>query len=158
MAATTAVTSNEPAAPPRIRLWKRILAWTVRLVLLLLIVKLARNPWPLLRSRIFPALLLWIIFLVYWGIAGRNSAPARTSEPPSLYVVSSDRAHPGARSALLAGAGFERLVSTAAPSLSRGRRRDRASRIHPAGSVGPAASRTQLEWRSQNQRGSPVSP
>ena len=51
-----------------------------RLCLLWLIVKVAGNPWPLPRSRISPALLLWIIFIVYWGIAGRNSAPARSSE------------------------------------------------------------------------------
>ena len=53
----------------------------VRLVLIYLIIGVIRNPWPLLRSRVFPALLLWIAFTVYWGIAGRNSrAPAKKSE------------------------------------------------------------------------------
>jgi protein-S-isoprenylcysteine O-methyltransferase Ste14 len=58
----------------------RILVWVVRLVLVLLIIKVARNPWPLLRSRVFPALLLWIGFTVYWAIAARNSAPTKSSE------------------------------------------------------------------------------
>jgi len=61
-------------------LWQRLLVWAVRILLLLSIIKVARNPWPLLRSRVFPAMLLWIIFWIYWGIAGRNSAPTKTSE------------------------------------------------------------------------------
>jgi protein-S-isoprenylcysteine O-methyltransferase Ste14 len=54
--------------------------WIVRLMLLFLVIKLIRNPWPLLRSRVFPALLLWIAFSVYWGIAGQNSAPDKSPE------------------------------------------------------------------------------
>jgi protein-S-isoprenylcysteine O-methyltransferase Ste14 len=57
-----------------------VLAWTVRLALLYLIIRVVRNPWPLLRSRIFVALLLWIAFFVYWGIAARNSAATKSSE------------------------------------------------------------------------------
>lgn len=80
MTATTAVASAQPAPRRRMPLWQRLLIWAVRIVLLLLIIKVARNPWPLLRSRVFPAALLWIIFSIYWGIAGRNSAPTKTSE------------------------------------------------------------------------------
>jgi len=80
MNASTAAASVQPPSRPRISIQRRILVWTARIVLLLLIIKVARNPWPLLRSRTFPALLLWIIFSVYWAIAGRNSAPTRTSE------------------------------------------------------------------------------
>ena len=77
---TITTASSEPAprrslAPP-----VRILVWIVRLVLLLSLIKVARNPWPLLRSRVFPALLMWIAFSVYWGIAARNSSRARSSE------------------------------------------------------------------------------
>jgi protein-S-isoprenylcysteine O-methyltransferase Ste14 len=48
--------------------------------LLFLLYKLVRNPWPLLHNRTFPALVLWVAFFIYWGIAGRNSSPSRTSE------------------------------------------------------------------------------
>lgn len=80
MVTTITAASGEPTPRPPLPLWKRILAWIVRLVLVFLIIKVARNPWPLLRSRVFPALLLWITFSVYWGIAGRNSAPTKSSE------------------------------------------------------------------------------
>lgn len=30
--------------------------------------------------RVFPALVLWVAFSLYWGIAGRNSAPTKSSE------------------------------------------------------------------------------
>lgn len=80
MDATTAVASDQPLPRRRLPLWARILVWIVRLALVLLVIKVARNPWPLLRSRVFPSLLLWIAFSVYWSIAGRNSAPAKTSE------------------------------------------------------------------------------
>lgn len=80
MSTTITAASDKPAPRPRLPLWGRILVWIVRLVLLFLIVKVARNPWQLLRSRVFPALLLWIAFSVYWGIAGRNSAPTKSSE------------------------------------------------------------------------------
>jgi protein-S-isoprenylcysteine O-methyltransferase Ste14 len=64
---------------------QRAMVWAVRLVLLCLLYKFIRNrsigdPWPLLRSRTFPALVLWVTFFVYWSIAGRNSAPTKTSE------------------------------------------------------------------------------
>jgi len=58
----------------------RILVWTARVALVWVLIKVIRNPWPLLRSRTFPALLLWIGFSIYWGIAGRNSAPAEKPE------------------------------------------------------------------------------
>jgi protein-S-isoprenylcysteine O-methyltransferase Ste14 len=77
---TTTTAASKPTPRPPLPLWARILVWIVRLVLLFLIIKVARNPWPLLRSRVFPALLLWIAFWVYWGIAGRNSAPTKSSE------------------------------------------------------------------------------
>ena len=80
MSTPVTAASDKPAPRPRLPLWGRILVWIVRLVLLFLIIKVARNPWPLLRSRVFPALLLWIAFFVYWGIAGRNSAPTKSSE------------------------------------------------------------------------------
>ena len=80
MAATTAAPSQEPIPrrqlPPR----ARALVWIVRLALVFAIIKVVRNPWPLLRSRTFPALMLWIGFSVYWTVAGRNSAPAKTPE------------------------------------------------------------------------------
>jgi len=35
---------------------------------------------PSLEKRLIPALVLWMIFGLYWGIAGLNSAPTRSSE------------------------------------------------------------------------------
>jgi protein-S-isoprenylcysteine O-methyltransferase Ste14 len=32
------------------------------------------------ESRLFPALLMWLGFSIYWSIAGRNSAPTKSSE------------------------------------------------------------------------------
>jgi protein-S-isoprenylcysteine O-methyltransferase Ste14 len=72
--------SGEPTPRRRLPVWARILVWVVRLVLVFFIIKIAKNPWPLLRNRMFPAMVLWIIFSVYWGIAGRNSAPTKSSE------------------------------------------------------------------------------
>lgn len=78
--------TSVPAAPSEssrrrpLPLWGRILVWIVRLALLWLLIKVIRNPGPLLRSRVFPAALLWIAFSLYWGIAARNSAPTKTSE------------------------------------------------------------------------------
>ena len=80
LVATTAATSDSPSPRRQLPLWARVLVWIVRLVLLYLIIRLVRNPWPLLRSRIFVALLLWIGFFVYWGIAARNSAATKSSE------------------------------------------------------------------------------
>ena len=80
MAATSALPSQEPVRRRRLSPQMRVLVWIVRLLLLFALIKVARNPWPLLRSRVFPAMLLWIGFSLYWGIAARNSAPAKTPE------------------------------------------------------------------------------
>jgi len=80
MVITATAPSGESAPRPRIPVREHILEWTICLVLLWLIIQAARNPWPLLRSRTFPALLLFIASSVYWNIAVRNSAPAKTSE------------------------------------------------------------------------------
>jgi protein-S-isoprenylcysteine O-methyltransferase Ste14 len=80
MVTTATAPSVEPAPQRRISVWEHLLAWTIRLVLLWLIVEAARDPWQLLGSRTFPALVLFIASHVYWGIVGRNSAPAKTSE------------------------------------------------------------------------------
>lgn len=80
MAATSTGVSDQPTPRRRLPLWARILVWIVRVVLVVLAIQVVRNPWPALRSRVFPAALLWIAFSVYWGIAGRNSAPTRSSE------------------------------------------------------------------------------
>ena len=44
---------------------------------------LSRTGWEppaFLGSRVFPSLVLWIIFGIYWGIAGRNSPPTENAE------------------------------------------------------------------------------
>lgn len=41
--------------------------------------KLGWHP-PSLDNRLIPALVLWVIFSLYWGIAGLNSAPTKSSE------------------------------------------------------------------------------
>ncbi len=35
---------------------------------------------PSVENRVFPALVLWMIFGLYWGIAGLDSAPTKSSE------------------------------------------------------------------------------
>lgn len=80
MAATTTLPSPEPVRRRRLSPQMRVVVWIVRLVLLYALIKVVRNPWPLLHSRVFQAMLLWIGFSLYWGIAGRNSAPAKTPE------------------------------------------------------------------------------
>ena len=35
---------------------------------------------PSLEKRLVPALVLWVIFGLYWSISGLNSAPTRSSE------------------------------------------------------------------------------
>jgi protein-S-isoprenylcysteine O-methyltransferase Ste14 len=61
----------------------RVLSWAVGLALVFVIVRVARDPWPLLRSRTFISLVLWAGFFAYWAIAARNSAPTKTTEAPS---------------------------------------------------------------------------
>jgi protein-S-isoprenylcysteine O-methyltransferase Ste14 len=80
MVATTTAASDQPAPRRRFPLWVHILVWTVRLALLFLLIQVARNPWPFLRSRLFPATLLWTAFWTYWGIAARTAAPTKRSE------------------------------------------------------------------------------
>lgn len=80
MATTATATPDQPVRRPQLKPWQRILVWIVRLALLYLLYRVVRNPWPLLHSRVFPALLLWIGFSVYWGIAARNRAPDKSSE------------------------------------------------------------------------------
>lgn len=77
---TAATPSDQPLQRRKRPLWALILTWIVRLALLYLLYRVVRNPWPLLHSRVFPALLLWIGFSAYWGRAARNRAPDISSE------------------------------------------------------------------------------
>lgn len=86
MATTVTAASDQPLPRRQLSLWQRILVWIVRLALLFLLYKIVRNPWPLLHSRVFPALLLWIGFSVYWGRAARNRAPDKSSESKASTV------------------------------------------------------------------------
>lgn len=80
MVTTAAATPDQPVPRRKLTPWQRVLAWIVRLALLYLLYRVVRNPWPLLHSRVFPALLLWIGFSVYWSIAAKNRAPDKRSE------------------------------------------------------------------------------
>ena len=80
MATPTTAVFEQPKPRRRLPLWARILVWIVRLALLFLVIQLLRNPWPVLHNRMFPALLLWVVFFVYWAIEGRNSAPDKRAE------------------------------------------------------------------------------
>ena len=80
MVTTTTPIPDQPAPRRKLTPWQRVLAWVVRLALLYVLYRVVRNPWPLLHSRVFPALLLWIGFSVYWGIAAKNRAPDKSSE------------------------------------------------------------------------------
>jgi protein-S-isoprenylcysteine O-methyltransferase Ste14 len=83
----SAVPAGGPISRRKLKPPQRALVWAVRLLLLYLLFRLVRNPWPLLKSRTFPALVLWVAFFVYWGIAGRNSAPTKTSESKASSIV-----------------------------------------------------------------------
>ena len=80
MAASVTAGSDQPLQRRTLPKWARVLTWIVRRALLYLLYRVVRNPWPLLHSRVFPALLLWIGFSVYWGRAARNRAPDKSSE------------------------------------------------------------------------------
>lgn len=56
------------------------LALAVGVALRFALIKLGWHPPGLAGSRVFPALVLWLIFGLYWGIAGLNSALTKTSE------------------------------------------------------------------------------
>src|SRR5208282_33604 len=60
--------------------------------------------------------------------------------------------------AFLAGTGSDRVVPAAAASFSRGHRRDHPGSISSPGSLGAAASGSQLECRSQNRPGPRTDP
>ena len=76
---TASTASGKQKSRTKLAPWKRSLVW-MGIVLLFMVIKVARNPWPLLRNRTFPALLLWIGFFAYWAVAGRDSAPTKNSE------------------------------------------------------------------------------
>ena len=52
----------------------------IGLTLRFVLSKLGWHPPSFLGSREFPSLVLWIIFGIWWGIAGLNSAPTEKSE------------------------------------------------------------------------------
>jgi len=56
------------------------LALAVGVALRFALTKLGWHPPGLAGSRVLPALVLWLIFGLYWGIAGLNSALTKTSE------------------------------------------------------------------------------
>jgi protein-S-isoprenylcysteine O-methyltransferase Ste14 len=62
------------------RIKQLALVLAVGVALRFALTKLGWHPPGLSGSRIFPALALWLIFGLYWGIAGLNSAPTKTSE------------------------------------------------------------------------------
>ncbi|HET9365027.1 MAG TPA: isoprenylcysteine carboxylmethyltransferase family protein, partial [Candidatus Angelobacter sp.] len=80
MSTTATATPDQPMPRRKLTPRQRVLAWIVRLALIYLLYRVVRNPWPLLHSRVFPALLLWIGFSVYWSIAAKNRAPDKSSE------------------------------------------------------------------------------
>lgn len=80
MSANSTAVPNQPIYKRRLPWWGKILVWIVRIVLLYLIYRVIRNPWPLLLSRTFPSLILWIGFFTYWTIVGRNPTPTEKSE------------------------------------------------------------------------------
>ncbi|HET9401592.1 MAG TPA: isoprenylcysteine carboxylmethyltransferase family protein [Candidatus Acidoferrales bacterium] len=82
MASNTAAVPDTPARR-RLPVWARIVVWLVRLGLLALIYFAVKLHWfsmATLRARIFPAVVLFIGFSIYWGIAARNRAPTKSSE------------------------------------------------------------------------------
>ncbi len=52
----------------------------IGLTLRFVLTKAGWHPPSLAGNRILPALVLWVIFGIYWGIAGLNSAPTENSE------------------------------------------------------------------------------
>jgi protein-S-isoprenylcysteine O-methyltransferase Ste14 len=86
LASSVTAASDQPLQRRKQPLWLRIVAWIVRLALLYLLYRVVRNPWPLLHGRVFPALLLWIAFSVYWSIAARNRAQDKSSESKASTV------------------------------------------------------------------------
>ena len=52
----------------------------IGLTLRFVLTKARWHPPSLAGNRILPALVLWVIFGIYWGIAGLNSAPTENSE------------------------------------------------------------------------------
>lgn len=87
MVTTATATPDQPIPRRKLTPRQRVLAWIVRLALLYVLYRVVRNPWPLLHSREFPALLLWIGFSVYWGIAAKNRAPDKSSESKKSTAV-----------------------------------------------------------------------
>jgi protein-S-isoprenylcysteine O-methyltransferase Ste14 len=51
----------------------------IGIALRFVLTKLGWHP-PSFDNRLIPALVLWVIFSLYWGIAGLNSAPTKRSE------------------------------------------------------------------------------
>ena len=78
-------TTALPEGPARRQIppWARVVAWVVRIGLVVLLYYAIRLHWlsmNMLRARIFPGVMLFIAFSIYWGIASRNRAPTKSSE------------------------------------------------------------------------------
>lgn len=68
----------------KLRLKKELLlAAAVVIVLRIVMAKLGWQPPSLVGTRVFPSLVLWVAFGIYWAIAGLNSAPTQSSESPA---------------------------------------------------------------------------
>ena len=82
MATSASALPNQPARR-QIPAWARAVAWVVRLGILALIYFAIKRHWfsmGTLRARIFPGVILFVAFSIYWGIASKNRAPTKTSE------------------------------------------------------------------------------
>lgn len=59
----------------------------IGLALRFMLSKVGWHPPSSMGNREFPCLILWVIFGIYWGLAGLNSAPTANSESPvSTYL------------------------------------------------------------------------
>jgi protein-S-isoprenylcysteine O-methyltransferase Ste14 len=81
--ATNSAAIPERPARRNLPLGAKIIIWAVRAAFVALTVCAIKFHWfaiNTLKSRLFPAVILFIFFTIYWGASARNSAPAKSSE------------------------------------------------------------------------------
>jgi len=82
LAADSAAVPDRPTRR-KLPLGAKIIIWTVRVAFAALTVCAFKFHWftlSTLKSRLFPGVILFIFFTIYWSASARNSAPTKSSE------------------------------------------------------------------------------
>jgi len=130
----------------------------IGLTLRFVLTKAGWHPPSLEGNRILPALVLWVIFGIYWGIAGLNSAPTENSESRLSTYFHQFLLGVAMLLMILPVPGLNGWFLPPDSLMIIAAGGNRAGGIHAAGVLGANASGTQLERGGPHRGGSSTGP